>query len=102
MALSPVPSPALLDAPVGSPMPADPVRRRFSLRLPWRKAKVVYFSTLTCPECKSRSRDQMPSNASVYFYECMRCYRIIKPLVGKCCVYCSYADVACPSMQRGK
>ena len=42
----------------------------------------------------------MPSNASVYFYQCLRCRTIFKPKPTDCCVYCSYGDLPCPSMQR--
>jgi hypothetical protein len=69
------------------------------LRLLFR-GRPVYFSTLKCPHCGRLSRDQMPSNASVYFYQCLRCRAVFKPRPKDCCVYCSYADVPCPSAQR--
>ncbi len=73
--------------------------------LGWRLARrlrrrPLYFSTLTCPVCNKRSHDQMPGNASVYFYDCMRCGTVIKPMPRMCCVYCSYGDVPCPTWQR--
>jgi hypothetical protein len=68
--------------------------KRLSVRKP------IYFSTLTCPHCHRRSHDQMPSNASVYFYYCLRCNQRIKPKPGTCCVYCSYGDIPCPPVQR--
>lgn len=61
--------------------------------------RIIYFSTVSCPHCGKSSRDQMPSNACVYFYHCLRCDRIFKPLPGDCCVYCSYGDVPCPPKQ---
>ncbi|MCB0790452.1 MAG: hypothetical protein H6595_13885 [Flavobacteriales bacterium] len=60
----------------------------------------MFFSVLRCPQCGKRSRDQMPANASVYFYRCTRCNALFKPLQGDCCVYCSYGDVPCPDRQR--
>lgn len=73
-----------------------PLLRR--ARAQWSRRFVrrpVYFSTLTCPHCDKRSHDQMPANACVYFYHCMRCNAVFKPLPGDCCVYCSYGDVPC-------
>lgn len=60
---------------------------------------ITYFSVITCPHCKRRSRDQMPGNACVYFYPCSGCGRMLRPLPGKCCVYCSYGDTPCPPKQ---
>lgn len=80
-----------------------PVRRRRAwsplLRI---RRKVEYFSVFTCPACGKRSRDQMPSNASVYFYRCTRCNGTITPLPGHCCVYCSFGDRPCPWVQRSR
>lgn len=70
-------------------------------RRPRRGRKVVHFSKITCPECGSRSLDQMPANASVYFYHCLRCNAIFKPKHGDCCVYCSYGTMRCPPRQKG-
>jgi hypothetical protein len=36
------------------------------------------------------------------FYECNSCHEILKAQEGDCCVFCSYGDVACPSVQRTK
>ena len=76
--------------------------KRHRIRLPflWARRKVNFFSTFTCPKCNRRSRDQMPTNASVYFYGCAKCGTIIRPLPGRCCVYCSYGDHPCPTKQR--
>lgn len=64
-----------------------------------RRKRIVYFSVITCPHCGKRSRDQMQANACVYFYPCLGCGRMVTPLPGKCCVYCSYGTVACPPKQ---
>lgn len=58
-------------------------------------------SILTCPECGARSRETMPTNACVYFYDCPACGRVLKPRPGDCCVFCSYGDVPCPPIQAG-
>ncbi|WP_084141881.1 GDCCVxC domain-containing (seleno)protein [Hyphomonas johnsonii] len=61
----------------------------------------VAASTLTCPECGHRSKEAMPTNACQYFYDCKGCGALLKPKPGDCCVYCSFGDVACPSIQLG-
>lgn len=56
-------------------------------------------STLTCPDCGHRATETMPTDACQYFYDCQGCAAVLKPLAGHCCVYCSYGDVPCPSIQ---
>jgi hypothetical protein len=60
------------------------------------------ISTLTCPECGKASRDNMPTDACQYFYDCRHCGAVLKPLAGDCCVYCSYGDVPCPPIQDAR
>lgn len=59
------------------------------------------FSTITCPDCGHRSREEMPTNACVYFHECGSCNTLLKPKQGDCCVFCSCGDVPCPPIQTG-
>jgi len=59
-------------------------------------------STITCPSCHHRKTETMPTDACVYYYECEKCHKRIKPLPGDCCVFCSYGTVKCPPMQVGK
>jgi hypothetical protein len=54
---------------------------------------------ITCPECGSTSTEQMPTDACVFFYECQGCHRLLRPLHGDCCVFCSFGDVKCPPVQ---
>jgi len=62
---------------------------------------VIASSTLTCPACGHVSKDVMPTDACQYFYDCKGCGAVLKPLLGDCCVYCSYGDVKCPPIQIG-
>lgn len=62
----------------------------------------ILESTLTCPACGARHTETMPTNACIYFYECPVCMKLLKPLSGDCCVFCSYGDVKCPPIQEGK
>ena len=59
-------------------------------------------STITCPRCGARSTDTMPTNACIYFYDCAACGALLKPLLGDCCVFCSYGNVKCPPVQEGQ
>lgn len=61
--------------------------------------EAILQSTITCPECKYRKEETMPTDACQYFYECENCKEIIKPTGNDCCVYCSYGTVACPPIQ---
>ncbi len=58
-------------------------------------------STLTCPECGLATVEQMPENGCMAFYECQGCHAVLTPKAGSCCVFCSYGDTACPSVQDG-
>ena len=57
-------------------------------------------STLTCPACGGVSTETMPMDACQFFYDCTHCGEVLRPLQGDCCVFCSYADVACPPIQQ--
>ena len=59
-------------------------------------------STITCPECGHRKKETMPTDACQFFYECEGCAKLLKPLSGDCCVFCSYGSVACPPIQENK
>jgi hypothetical protein len=53
------------------------------------------FSTLTCPSCGYQKVEPIPSDACLYFYDCAGCGTLLKPLLGDCCVFCSYGTVKC-------
>ena len=57
------------------------------------------FAVITCPECKGTTPETMPVNQCVHMYECPHCGAILQARRGQCCVFCSYADVLCPSCQ---
>ena len=62
---------------------------------------VIFRSELTCPECGHRESEQMPTNACQFFYDCIGCGKLLRPLPGDCCVFCSYGTVKCPPIQLG-
>ncbi len=59
------------------------------------------FSTIRCPGCGHSEKEEMPTDACLYFYECKACSTLLKPRKGDCCVFCSYGDVVCPPRQSG-
>ncbi|MGL4287398.1 MAG: GDCCVxC domain-containing (seleno)protein [Phreatobacter sp.] len=59
----------------------------------------VLESMITCPDCGFAKVEIMPTNACQYFYDCAGCGKILRPKAGDCCVFCSYATVACPPVQ---
>ena len=61
--------------------------------------EVILQSIITCPHCRHKKEETMPSNACQFFYECDNCKEVLKPKKGDCCVYCSYGTVACPPIQ---
>jgi transcription elongation factor Elf1 len=56
-------------------------------------------SILTCPKCSHQAVETMPTDACQFFYDCKGCGQRLKPLVGDCCVFCSYGSVPCPPIQ---
>ncbi|MDG1739267.1 MAG: GDCCVxC domain-containing (seleno)protein [Paracoccaceae bacterium] len=63
--------------------------------------EVILQTQLTCPHCGAVHQEQMPEDTCQWFYECSACLRLLTPLQGDCCVYCSYADQVCPPLQTG-
>lgn len=63
------------------------------------KKTLVFQSTISCPNCGHSKKEIMPHDACEFFYECENCKIVLKPRQGDCCVYCSYGNVKCPSMQ---
>ena len=59
-------------------------------------------STITCPNCGNKSSETMPTDSCQFFWECPSCNAVAKPKQGDCCVFCSYGDVPCPPIQKGK
>ena len=57
-------------------------------------------ATLTCPECKHEQTVDTATDACQFFYECVDCNTVLRPLDGDCCVFCSFADKLCPVKQQ--
>ncbi|MDQ7057908.1 MAG: GDCCVxC domain-containing (seleno)protein [Ghiorsea sp.] len=63
---------------------------------------IIPDSTITCPECGGSQKESMPTDVCQWFYECPSCHVVLKPQQGDCCVFCSYGDIACPSIQQNQ
>jgi len=57
-------------------------------------------SIITCPDCGFEKEETMPTDSCQFFYECTNCGKMLKPIAGDCCVYCSYGSVKCPPIQE--
>ena len=57
------------------------------------------LSELTCPVCRHRETETMPTDSCQYFYECRGCGSLLRPKPGDCCVFCSYGSIPCPPKQ---
>jgi hypothetical protein len=62
--------------------------------------RVKLISTVRCPKCGFESPEQMPERYCLVRYECRMCGHIMVPGEGKCCIFCTFGDVKCPSMQE--
>ena len=61
---------------------------------------LVLDSVITCPKCGFKKVETMPTDACMYFYECVNCKTLLRPKLGDCCVFCSYGNVHCPPKQQ--
>lgn len=68
---------------------------------PAKGPSVILESVLTCPHCGEQSRETMPTDACLFFYDCPHCGTRLKPRPGDCCVFCSYGSTKCPPVQLG-
>lgn len=64
--------------------------------------EIIYRSKIKCPYCGFVKEEEMPTDRCVYFYVCTNCNKILKPLEGDCCVFCSYGSKECPPIQKNK
>jgi hypothetical protein len=62
-------------------------------------ATVILESTISCPQCGHVTLEEMPLESCRFFHECIRCHTLMRPLMGDCCVFCSYGSVKCPPVQ---
>lgn len=58
-----------------------------------------YLSEITCPQCGHKKTEIMPTDVCVIRYNCENCNTTLHPKDGDCCVFCSYGNKVCPSMQ---
>lgn len=48
---------------------------------------LVFQSIITCSNCGHSKKEIMPADACQFFYECEKCYKVLKPKEGDCCVF---------------
>ena len=74
--------------------------RRPAVKRKRMEAQLVLESELTCPHCGFAAVETMPTDACLYYYECLGCHAMLRPRSGDCCVFCSYGSVKCPPVQQ--
>ena len=42
--------------------------------------EVTLQSAITCPECGICAKQEMPTDACIFFYECKACRKLLRPL----------------------
>jgi hypothetical protein len=55
---------------------------------------------ITCPVCQFRQELIMPVDACLIFHRCDNCRIPLRPLVGDCCLFCSYGETLCIPRQN--
>jgi len=61
--------------------------------------ELVLEARITCPKCGTGKVEPMPVDSCRHAYVCEGCGAFLRPLPGDCCVFCSFADSACPPRQ---
>lgn len=61
---------------------------------------VAETSTITCPHCQHQATETLPTDVCQIFYDCKNCKATLAPQGDDCCVFCSYGDHKCPSIQE--
>ncbi|MDP2385780.1 MAG: GDCCVxC domain-containing (seleno)protein [Bacteroidota bacterium] len=61
--------------------------------------KIKVNSEITCPKCEYKKTEVLPTDVCLLSYTCEKCKTVLHPKSGDCCVFCTYGDVKCPSMQ---
>jgi hypothetical protein len=57
-------------------------------------------SEITCPKCGYKKVELLPTEVCQLTYTCGKCAAVLYPKKGDCCVFCTYGDHKCPSMQE--
>jgi len=62
-------------------------------------AEISVSSVITCPKCQFKKTEKLPTEVCQLAYTCQNCKTVLHPKKGDCCVFCTYGDHKCPSMQ---
>ncbi len=65
-----------------------------------KKPEKSTTSEITCPKCGHKKVETLPTEVCQLVYNCEKCGEVMHPKDGDCCVFCSYGDHKCPSMQE--
>lgn len=59
-------------------------------------------SDITCPNCGHTEIEILPTDQCLIKYDCKHCEETLTPQGDDCCVFCSYGNHECPSIQKKK
>ncbi len=62
--------------------------------------EIAETSKITCPKCGFVKEEELPTDVCLLKYDCTNCPEVMMPDKGDCCVFCTYGDDKCPSMQE--
>lgn len=63
--------------------------------------EIITVSTIRCPECGFTRQEDIPENSCLWYYTCLGCGTLLRPLEKDCCVFCSYGTFKCIPVQKG-
>ncbi|TGV04901.1 hypothetical protein EM932_01720 [Flavivirga rizhaonensis] len=61
---------------------------------------ILLETTISCPYCNHKMNIKMSETSIHFIHECNNCKKILRPLEGSCCIFCSYGNTTCPSSQK--
>lgn len=76
-------------------------QKKLIKKRPCCKTETSGTSEIKCPHCGYKKGETMPTDVCLLKYICTHCKKEILAKEGDCCVFCSYGDHKCPSMQDG-
>lgn len=63
--------------------------------------KIEFKAILTCPNCGSKYKQNMPRIGKHMNSKCVFCHTVFGITdINDCCVYCAYSDMLCPEAQK--
>ncbi len=65
-------------------------------------ASELLDAIMTCPACGYQQMVTMEAFGQRMLWPCPACGSVLRPRPGEHCIYCSFASVPCPPVQRAE